>query len=210
MVMKNFCRYLGGTALRPNATFHALQADPKRVSKSFKAILLIGVLYTITVVMLAAAGALITAPAFLALSPENYYFCEMFFALPVMVLAWILAAGFVQFLSRWGKGSGTFEGTLAALGFAVTVPFLLTWIPETAFAVLLHLGMRQEEFMDLWTKPGFLQTFALFYQIVAAVWIFLLITIAVGVSQKMKWRRAIPIGLLTTLLFLAVLIVFIR
>jgi len=208
--MKNFCRYLGGTAFSPNTAFHALQADPKRVSKSFKAILLIGVLYTITVVMLAAAGALTTAPTFLSLSPENYYFYEMFFALPVMVLAWILASGFVQLLSRWGKGSGTFEGTLAALGFAVTVPFFLTWIPETAFAVLLHLGMKQEEFMDLWTKPGLLQMFAFAYQIVAAVWIFFLITIAIGVSQKMNWRRAIPIGLLTTILFLAVIIVFIR
>jgi len=208
--MKNFCRYLGGTAFSPSATFHALKADPKRVSKSFKAILLIGVLYTVTVVMLAAAGALITAPSFLALSPENYYFCEMFFALPVMVLAWILAAGFIQLLSRWGKGSGTFEGTLAALGFAVTVPFFLTWIPETAFAVLLHLGMKQEEFMELWTRPGILQTFALAYQIAAAVWVFALITIAVGVSQRMKWRRAVPIGFLTTILFLAVLLVFIR
>jgi len=208
--MKSFWRYLGGTVVKPVGTFQALQADPKRVSKSFKAILLIGILYTITVVMLAAGGALITAPAFITLSPENYYFWEMFFAFPVVAMGWILAAGFAQLLSKWGKGSGTFEGTLAALGFAVTVPQFVTWITETVFAVLLLLGMKQEEFMELSARPGFWQTFVVAYQVLAVVWMFFLITFAVGISQKLKWWKAILVGLLTTALFMTEMIIFIR
>ena len=208
--MKSFWAYFGGTIFSPRRAFQALQSDPKKISKGFKAILLIGILYTITVALLAAGGALITAPAVIAISAENYYFCEIFFALPVVAAGWILAAGFARLLSVWGRGSGSFEGTLAALGFAVTVPMFVTWIPETVFAVLLLLGMTQTEFMDLMAQPGFLQIFGWAYQIAAVSWMLILVMVAVGVSQKLKWRRAVLIGLLTTVLFMAVMLVFIR
>lgn len=208
--MKSLWRYLGGTLFHPGRTFQALQSDPKMVSKGFKAILLIGILYTLTVAMLAAGGALITAPAVIAISAENYYFFEMFFALPVVAAGWILAAGFARLLSKSGKGSGSFEGTLAALGFAVTVPMFVTWIPETIFAALLLLGMTQEEFMDLMAQPGFFQIFGWAYQIAAVAWMLVLVMIAVGISQKLKWGRAVLVGLLTTVLFMTVMLIFIR
>jgi len=209
-MMKSFWAYLGGTIVAPGRTFRALQSDPKMVSKGFKAILLIGGLYIITVALLAAGGALITAPAALAISAENYYFFEVFFALPVCVAGWILAAAAARLMSRWGRGSGTFEGTLAALGFAVTVPMFLTWATETVFAVLLVLGMSQEEFMDLIAQSKFLQVFGWAYQIAAISWMLLLTMIAVGVSQKLTWWRAVVVGLLTTIVFMAVMLVFIR
>ncbi|MDP2914895.1 MAG: YIP1 family protein [Candidatus Aminicenantes bacterium] len=208
--MKSLWRYLGGTITSPVRTFQTLRSDPKKISKGFKAILLMGVLYTVTVALLTAGGALITAPAVISISSENYYFFEIFFALPVVAAGWILAAGFARLLSRWGRGDGTFEDTLAALGFAMTVPMFVTWIPETVFAVLLLLGMKQEEFMELLEQPGFLQIFAFSSQIVAVVWMLVLIMIAVGVSQKLKWGRAVLVGFLTTVLFMAVMLIFIR
>jgi hypothetical protein len=208
--MKSFWRCLGGTIVSPGRTFQALQADPKKISKGFRAVLLIGVLYTGTVAMLAAGGALITAPAVIAISAQNYYFFEIFFALPVSLAGWILAAGFARLLGIWGRGGGSFEGTLAALGFAVTVPMLVTWIPETIFAVLLLLGMTQEEFMELMARPGFLQIFGWAYQVVAVLWMAVLVVLAVGISQKLKPFRAVLIGFLTLVLFMAVMLIFIR
>jgi len=208
--MKSFWQYLGGTLVAPGRTFHTHQTDPRKISKGFKAVLLIGILYTATVAMLAAGGALITAPAVLAISPQNYYFFEIFFALPVSLAAWILAAGFARLLGIWGRGSGSFEGILAALGFAVTVPMFVTWIPETVFAVLLLLGMTQEEFMDLMSGPGFLQIFGWAYQIVAVLWMLVLVILAVGISQKLKPLRTVLIGFLTMVLFMAVMLIFIR
>ena len=208
--MKSFWGYFLGTIFKPRATFRTLLADPKHVSKSFKAVLFIGILYTITVVCFAASGALISAPAFINLQPENYYFWEMFFAAPVVFLGWILAAGFGHLLSRWGKGAGTFEGTLAALGFAVTVPQLATWIPETIFVVFLLFGMKQEEFMERAAQPGFWQTFVIAYQAVAVLWMLILVITAIIASQKMRWWRTLLVGLLTTAVFMAVMIIFIR
>lgn len=208
--MKSFWGYFGGVIIRPGRTFQALQSDPKMISSGFKAILLIGLLYSLTVAVLAAGGALITAPAVIAISAENYYFFEMFFALPVVAAGWILAAGFARLLGNVGKWSGSFEGTLAALGFAVAVPMFVTWIPETVFAALLLLGMTQEEFMDLMAQPGFFQIFGWAYQIAAVAWMLVLIMIAVGISQKLKWWRAVLVGLLTTVLFMTVMLIFIR
>jgi hypothetical protein len=61
--MASFWRYFGGTVVRPARTFVALQADPRQVAMGVRAMLFIGVLYTITVAMLAAGGALLTTSA---------------------------------------------------------------------------------------------------------------------------------------------------
>lgn len=205
-----FSRYLGGTVIRPGRTFAALQDDPRRVAKGLAAMLFVGGLYTITVAMLAAGGAVITAPAVLVLSPENYYFFEMFFACPVFLLGWIMAAGFARLVSGAKPDRGSFEGLLAALGFALSVPCFVTWVTETVFAVLLLLGMSQKEFMDLTAQPGFWQIFGIAYQLVAVLWMLVLAVVAVRVSQKTGGLRAVLIGFLTTVLFMAMMLVFIR
>ncbi len=208
--MTSFWDFFIGTIIKPRQTFRRLLTDPKHVSKSFKAILFIGVLYTITVACFAVSGALIVAPPFVNLEPESYYFWEIFFAFPVVVMGWILAAGFGHLLSRWGKGSGTFEGTLATLGFAVTVPQLLTWIPETIFVLFLLSGMKQEAFMERTAQPGFWQFFVIAYQALAILWMLILVITAVITSQKMRWWQSLLVGFLTTVVFMAVMIIFIR
>lgn len=208
--MKSFWRYVAGTFVRPVRTFRSLRADPKRHARGCQAILLIGILYACTAAGLAAAGALITAPAFIPLSPENYYFWEIFFALPVALLGWIMAAAFAQILSRGKGGGGTFKSLLGTLGFALAVPQFLTWIAETAFAVLLLLGMRQAEFMELSAQPGILQTLFIGYHAVAAAWMLALVIAAVGVSQRLRWWLAGMIGILTAAFFATVIIIFIR
>ena len=208
--MASFWRYFGGTVVRPARTFAALQADSRQVAMGVRAVLFIGALYTITVAMLAAGGALITAPAFLVLPPENYYFYEIFFAGPVFFLGWIMAAGLARLLGRPRRGTGSFEGTLAALGFAVSIPFLITWVAETAFSVFLLLGGSQQAFMDLSAQPGAVQTIVIAYQLVAAAWLLVLTILAVRAGLKTGWGRAVLVGVLTTLVFLGLMVVFIR
>jgi hypothetical protein len=208
--MKSFWWYLTGSFWRPARVFRHLQTEPKRLAKGLKAILLIGVLYTFTVAALAAGGALISAPAFLPISLDNYYFWEIFFALPVLVLAWILAAVFARILGSRRGSRGQFRNGLATLGFAFAVPQFLMWIVETTFAVLLLLGMTQEEFMELSAQPGTWQTLVIGYQVLAVVWMLALTVVAVGISQRLRWWKAMIAGLLTTALFLTVMIIIIR
>jgi hypothetical protein len=209
--MSEFWKYLGNTVIRPRSTFMRLNADPKGLQQGAQAILFIGVLYTLTVGGLSLAGAHISAPPWLAIPAEDYYFWEIFFALPVFLLDWILAAGLIQLLSHGFHGQGSFEKTLAATGFALTMPSFVTWIPETVGTILFLTGtMTQKEWLEIISRPGFWQVFATLYQIVAVGWMLLLVPLAVAVVQRIRWWQAILTGIITLGIFMTLMLVFIR
>ena len=209
--MGQFWSYLGGTVTKPHSTFDRLLTDPKQLTHGFRAVVLIGVLYTLTVIGLAIAGADITAPAWIAIPAEDYYFWEIFFAAPVYILGWILAAGLAQLMSKVFKGSGTFEGTFAVLGFALTIPSFVTWIPETIGTVLFLLGvMSQKEWLEITARPGFWQVFVAAYQLVALAWYLILFPVAIAAAQGLRWWQAAIVGILTVAIVGLVILIFIR
>lgn len=209
--MKTFWWYLGGTIVKPRSTFTLLNMDPKGLQQGTWAILFMGVLYTLTVAGLAAAGADISAPAWLTIPKEDYYFWQIFFAMPVILLDWILASGFIQLLSRGFHGQGSFEKNLAATGFSLMVPMLVTWIPETVGAILFLTGtITQKEWMEAISRLGFWKVFADLYQYVAIGWMLLLTPLAIAIVQKIRWWQAILIGILTLGMFMTLMLVFIR
>ena len=208
--MKRFFGFFFGTVFRPNTAFAALQSDPRRFSKGFRAVLAPGILFAVTAGLLAVGGAQVAAPPVLPLAGENYYFFQIFFALPVFLVGWILAGSFARVFGRWRKGSGSYRGTLAALGFAFGVPALAAWVPQAVFAALTLLEMRQDEFMDMTAQPGLQRTIAFAMQGLVAVWTIFLSAAAVRAGLKLHWAKALPVGLLTAALFLAFILVFIR
>jgi len=208
--MKRFIGFFFGTIFRPNYAFAALQADRRRLAKGVKAILVPGILFTITAGLLAVGGAIVTAPPILPLSGENYYVFQVFFTLPVFLAGWLLAGSIARVFGRWRHAKGTYRGTLAALGFAFGIPALAAWVPQTVFAVLTLLGMSQEEFMDLTAQPGLQRTLAFGVQGLVVVWTVFLSAAAVHASLKLRWLKAMPVGLLAAAVYLAALLVFIR
>ena len=99
---------------------------------------------------------------------------------------------------------------MAALGFALGIPALAAWVPQAVFAALTLLGMGQDEFMDLTARPGPQRTIAFGVQGLVAVWTIVLSAAAVRAGLKLRWAKAIPVGLLTAAVFIAFLLVFIR
>ena len=93
-----------------------------------------------------------------------------------MVLDWILAAGVAHLLARPLGGKGTFEATLATLGFAFTLASFVTWIPETVGTVLNLTGtVPTAEWIRVSNEPGFWYVFAQAYQWVAVGWMLVLV-----------------------------------
>jgi len=207
--MKSFIRYFGGTIVRPFSTFESLQSDPTGFAKGFRAILIPAVLFTITAGLLAFGGAMLPASAVLPLGGENYYFYQIFFALPVLLVAWAVAAAVARLFGRWGKGTGSLRDTLAALGFAFGLPALAAWIGQAVFAGLILSGMSQEEFMELTAGPGTPRTAAFAGQAFVVVWLLLLSVAAVRAGLKIR-GRVIPVGILAAAIFLAVVLVCLR
>lgn len=206
----NTAGLLRGTVFHPVQTFRSLQSDLRAAAKGSKALLLIGLLYTLTSAGLAAAGGLIFAPAFLAITPENYYALQIVFAVPVFFLAWLAAGGVGHLLSRKRGGPGNYDGFLGAFALAVAVPSFVTWIPETVLAVLLLLGVPQQEIMDTTTRPGLGQAIGIAFQVGAVLWIIVLTVIVVRIAGKAGTVRSLAVGILTALVFLGLAVVFIR
>ncbi len=209
--MSRFWRYLGSTIANPYRTYNRLLDDPQKLKHGTGAVLLIGVLYTLTVIGLAIVRADISTPPWVAIPAEHYYFWEMFFALPVFTLGWILAAGLVQLVSKAFRGSGSYEGTLAVLGFAMALPSFVTWIPETIGTVLFVSGvMTQKQWLEITSRPGFWQVFAGVYQFVALAWYLVLIPVAVAAAQKLRWWQSTLVGVFTLAVTGLLMFVFIR
>jgi hypothetical protein len=209
--MGKFWNYLGGTVIRPRSTFTHLLADPRQLVYGGKAVLLIGVLYTLTVIGLAVAKVPVAVEPWIAIPAEDYYFWEILFGMPVGVMGWILAAGLVQLLSKWFKGSGTFEGTFAVLGFTMTVPMFITWLPETLLTVLILIDvMSHKQWVEMTAHSRFWQVFGVGYQLVALAWYLVLVPIAVAVTQKLRWWQAAIVGTLTVVIVGFVMVIFIR
>lgn len=206
-----FWNYFSGTVISPYKTFNCLLADPRQLVHGIKAMLLIGALYTLTVIGLAVVRADITVPALIVIPADEYYFWEIFFALPVFMIGWVLAAGLVQLLSKPFKATGMFDGTLAVLAFALTIPSFVTWIPETVGTILFLLGvMTQKEWLEMTARPGFWQVFATAYQLVALAWYLVLVPIAVSAAYKLRWWQAAIVGILALAVFGSLMFIFIR
>ena len=209
--MDSFTKYLAGTVVRPHAVFLRLREDPRAQVQAAKAVLLIGMLYTLTVAGLAVSGMPISMKPWLALPEEGYYFREIFFAMPAMFMGWIFASGLMQVLCRMLGGSGSFESTMGTLGFAFTLPTFVTWIPESVGAALFLTGVTTpDEFRSFAGGSPALQAFLNAYQLIAVGWMLALTVIAARTSHALPWWKATAAGLLGLSAFMGTMLVFIR
>ena len=101
--------------------------------------LVVSVGYAFTIAGIASSGGTPSTP-WLTIPESEYFKWEVLFVIPVTLGCWILAAGVVHVLSTLCGGRGTFEDTLALLGFAIAIPTLLSLIPDAVRAVLTSFG----------------------------------------------------------------------
>ncbi len=199
--MASFIYYLGAAAVVPGRAFRRLDREPKKFVKGLRVIVFIGLLYAISAAGLAAAGALLPAPVFLPLSPHNYYFFEMFFALPVFCAAWLIGAGGGNILARILGGRGSAKTAAGAWAFAFAVPAFLLWLPHAVFSGFLTLGMSQKEFMSYTADPGIWRTGFFAYQGLALLLLIVGSVKAASVGRALKLVPAVLSGLFAAGLF---------
>lgn len=207
----NFWKYFFEVIYKPQSTFDLLLSDSQHLTQGIKSLFLIGVLYTFTDIGLAVIQAEIMIPAWVLIPKDEYYFWEIFFTIPVFIVTWILASGLIQLLSKIFKGSGTFESTAAVLGFALSIPNFVTWIPETIGTVLCLMGvMTQKDWIEVSSEPGFWKIFAQTYQFVAHAWFIILTWIGVAKVQKLQWWQAGMVTVITVVIISFFVLIFIR
>jgi hypothetical protein len=203
--------YFGRFVRHPVRTWAQLLADPARLRYGFVAVLVVGVGYGITEGGIALSGGMPSTP-WLAIPPGDYFKWEALFSAPVTVLSWILAAGVIHLLSKLVGGHGTFDDTLALLGFAVAVPTLISLVPDAVRAALTTAGLiNRTAWEQAVSEPGtadFLFLWA--YMIAYVLGLLCLFPVASATAQRLRRWPAVVVGILGALVYQGVYLIFIR
>jgi hypothetical protein len=195
----------------PGKAFEAILSHPKRLLFGFYAGLTIIFLYSITLAGNIISGVVPVMPPFIKIPINDYYIYEIFFQGPVFIFGWILSSGLAYLTSKLLNGKGSFEDTLSVLGFAMNIPWILTWLIDTIIMSLyLSEFMLQKEWIEMITRPGIWLVFNALYPLISLIWSLVLVFIAISKSQKISgWRTAI-VSLFVVLVNQIFITVFIR
>ncbi len=209
--MNSFWSYFFGTFHSPHSTFTRLLSDPRQLSHGMKSVLLMGILYTLTTLGYAVVGATPLMPPVIGIPAQDYYFRELFFQIPVYILGWLLASALALLLGKLFRGNGTLKTHLAVLGFALNIPWYITWLADTVIAILylLHI-LTPQEWADMIARGGIWQAFTYVYPLVSLIWLFFLAAVALKVVEKIRWWQVIINSVVTVLSLQALMTIFIR
>lgn len=185
--------------------------DPRRLHKGLRDLLLIGIAYSLAIVLLALGNVGPGMASWLAIPTEEYFHWEPLFTIPVIFLSGILAAAVMHLLARWVGGTGSFEDTVALTGPATAWATLCTLIPDAVIGLMLIAGVIDPA---LWMADIVRPSLTL-----VVIWVYLLIYVAAfSMAYPMVARlahglpagRARMAGWLAFLVYQTILLVFIR
>jgi hypothetical protein len=207
--MRTFA-HLRPEAVSPAKAMKRLIDGPHPLKRAALAVFSVGILYAMTSVALAASGAVPMAPVFLRISTDNYYFWQMIFIIPLTFLAWVAVSGTIRLLLKRGPGCASLDKTAALSGAAVSAALLIAWIPSGLAAVLMVLGMGQDELADLLSQPGLWQVFIIGCYALAAAGAAFLLVLAARFSGKRAKGGAVASGAAAALVLAALFVLFVR
>lgn len=170
----------------------------------------VGVLYLITSAILGFAGAAPTAPVFFGMDVDNYYFWQMIFVLPMILVTWLVSAVVIRVLERREKDGPGFGGTAALAGVALSASLFLAWIPSAVEAAFMAFGMGQSEWVSLLSNPGPWQTAYLVFYAAAAALALRNFMLGAQILQRKSGLGAVLAGLSAAAVAIGAFIAFIR
>jgi len=171
----------------------------------------VGLGYAITIAGIALSGGT-PSPPWLTIPPSEYFAWEALFVAPVTVLCWVLAGGVMHLLSKPFGGRGSYDDTLALLGFAIALSTFVSLIPDAIRALLTSLGaVDRVAWESAVNQPGtpdfvFLWTYVFAYMVA----LLCLFPISVAWSQRLRRVQAIVVGVAGAVVYQGVYFIFIR
>jgi len=147
----------------------------------------------------------------LPIEPEVYYRFEVFMLAPSMALSWLTAAATVQIVGRAFGGKGTFEDTLALLGFGTAVASWWTLAHDLVTAGLGAFGViNQRAYEDAMSSATPFRT--LLWLLIAGylVTFVLLFSKTVASAHGLRGIRATLVGALGFVAYQGVFLIFNR
>jgi hypothetical protein len=148
----------------------------------------------------------------LVIPASDYFKWEALFSAPVTVFCCVLAAGIMHLLAKRFHGRGTFDDTLALVGFAVALATFISLIPDGARAALTVFGvLSRPAWEQAVSQPGtpdwlFLWGYMTAYLIALPC----LFAAAVVTAEGLRPWRALAVGLAGAIVYQGIYFIFIR
>jgi hypothetical protein len=198
---KSFWWYYFNCVVKPRKTFPMIVIDNRLLRFGFYAVSLNAIVYTLVYVFLILGGGTAFKP-WLNISPGDYYTYNVFFLTPSMFLAWILAGGVMQLLSKLSGGSGSFENTLGVIGFGIGIASWATGIHDllTSFLGAVRI-IDQNGYEHSLNTPTFWRSLLWVQFAVYFVWFVAMFAIGTQSVQRMKKTQSVLVGLAGFLIY---------
>jgi Yip1 domain len=204
--------YFAAFIRHPTRTCAQLLGDPARLRYGFLAVLTVGLGYAVTIAGISWSGGTPNPPPWVAIPPAEYFKWEALFVAPLTVLCWVLAGGVMHLLSKPFGGRGTYDDTLALLGFAVALATFIPLIPDAIRALLTSVGVVNRAAWEASVnQPGTADFWFLWAYMIAYVLALLcLFPVSVAWSQRLRSWPAIAVGITGAMVYQGVYFIFIR
>jgi hypothetical protein len=203
--MKKFLSYLIGTIWSPRRTF-TLISEENSIFFGLGALLLYSGLYIVTELIMISNNLQPAVPPYLPIPVESYYFWQVFFTIPVVVLSWlILGISMYLLVVKVFKGQGSLKQYLNILSFSFSMPSIITmWTMET-YVAAFHpewWGHPEAAGIPYWITQTYLW--------VGSIWSIILGVICVMLIGKLSWSKSTFVSLIALALAIGTLMIFIR
>jgi len=110
---RRFLNYCWGTLTSPAKTFTKLLDDPHKLKFGFIVCLMLGVLYSVLVLVAYLNNVPPVLKPILPIPLESYYLWQAYFTIPVSLITFVVFAALAQLIARPFKGAGSFRGKFA-------------------------------------------------------------------------------------------------
>lgn len=198
--------------VRPRRAFEALIAHDRALSYAGIATGITAITYTLVYFFLAHNGGRPTTfEPWLAIPAEHYYRWNLLLHAPSILLAWVAAAGFTQLAARALGGRGSFEHTLAVLGFGISVSSWWTGLHDLVTTFLGFVGViDQRAYEDAMNGPTPART--LLWVLMSGYLVSFLVLFSKGVSaaHRLSTLRCAAAGTLGFFVYQLVFVIFNR
>lgn len=137
----------------------------------------------------------------LDLEVGKYYLWQSIYAIPFVLLVWIMCSGLIYMLSMMGKAASRryfFDDALVVMTFGIVLPWLILVIVPNLL-IYPFTGV-------LLTKTGELIRCI----IMPFIWQTFIITIGINQLFQVKWKKSCLVAMLTAVVFMVMVIIFIR
>ena len=199
---RRFLNYCWGTLVSPAKTFTKLSDDIYKLKFGFIVCLMLGVLYSILVLVAYLNNVPPVLKPILPIPLESYYLWQAYFTVPGSLITFIVFAGLGPLIARPFKGEGSFRGNFAVLSFGYTVPSLvLFWLPEM---VMVSMGTNLSD------ASVFIVALNNARMIIAFSWAGILCVWGMKLSQRLSLGKAILVTIAAFILAMSIFLTFIR